>query len=427
MSALAAMTAILAALAALALTGVLAAAETSCGLLGSQRIRRLVDAGTRGAAKLDALSGEPARLASAHSVVAGLAFAGIGGLTAWAMMRLLPSTSPWLTVPVTVLLAGALVFSLGEALPRALALANPEDVGLSVSAPAAAITAVAYPIARVLSALWMGLVGLVSREAAPPVPWAESELARAAADTDEARDQEAEDELIEAVEEFSDKIVREVMVPRTDMVCLEDEATVSDAVKLITDHGFSRLPVYHETLDDIRGVVYAKDLLACLGEGSCAVNLTGMVREALFVPETKPAQELLAEMRRRQHIAIVADEYGGTAGLVTIEDLLEELVGEIFDEYDPQTALLSDLGDGTFLVDARLPVDDLNDRFGTAVEPEADTVGGLVAELAGHIPEVGESVEVEGLRLTVKEREGTRVRQIVAEPAPPAADTEVHA
>jgi CBS domain containing-hemolysin-like protein len=138
------------------------------------------------------------------------------------------------------------------------------------------------------------------------------------------------------------------------------------------------------------------------------------------VPETKPLESLLIEMRNRTHIAMVADEYGGTAGLVTIEDLLEEIVGEIFDEYDRQEQLVVDLGEGRYRVDARLPVDDMDDLFGTAIEIEADTVGGLVTELAGHIPSIGESVEIEGLRLIVDGLEGARVRALIVEPAPRA-------
>ena len=134
------------------------------------------------------------------------------------------------------------------------------------------------------------------------------------------------------------------------------------------------------------------------------------------MPETKPVEELLREMRRRTHIAIVADEYGGTAGLVTIEDLLEEIVGEIYDEYDPQVTMVSVAGDGRFHIDARLAVDELDERFGTALDVDADTAGGLFTEVAGHIPKVGESIEVQGILLTVEAMEGNRVRQLIVEP-----------
>ena len=277
---------------------------------------------------------------------------------------------------------------------------------------------VLYPLARLLNAPWKWIMRLVVGEEDIQSAWALDEELRTngSADETESAREESEEALLEAVSEFAEKVVREVMVPRTDMTCLPDTASASDAIELIESLGYSRLPVYHETVDDIRGVVYAKDLLAAIVRDS-AVLPARIARPAYFVPETKPVEELLMEMRTRTHIAIVADEYGGTAGLVTIEDLLEEIVGEIFDEYDSAVPLVVETEDGTLLVDARLPVDDLNERFDTAVELEADTVGGVFTEVAGHIPVVGESVEIEGLRLTVEELQGTRIMKLKVAPA----------
>lgn len=190
----------------------------------------------------------------------------------------------------------------------------------------------------------------------------------------------------------------------------------SDPVEVIQSHGISRLPVYHETLDDIRGVLYAKDLLPAILQDAEVSPLT-LVRKPYFVPETKPVQQLLVEMRDRTHIAIVADEYGGTAGLVTIEDLLEEIVGEIQDEFDSEQPLVESLPDGRHIVDGRLPVDDLNEMLGTAIESDSDTVGGVVIEAAGRIPEIGDEVLIEGLTFRVAELQGARIRQLVVEPA----------
>ena len=233
---------------------------------------------------------------------------------------------------------------------------------------------------------------------------------------DDATTEEAE-AMMEAVSDLGEKVVREIMVPRPDMVCLEDTATIDEAIAEITSAGLSRVPVFHDTVDDIRGVLYAKDLLRCVGDTACIPRVTDHMREALFVPETKPVEDLLREMRRRTHMAIVLDEYGGTSGLVTIEDLVEEIVGEIYDEYDEQVQLVTDLGEGRFEVDGRLPIDDFAELLGTEFdEAEADTAAGLVSELAGHIPDVGESVEIAGHRLTVDAREGNRIRQIRTEP-----------
>ncbi|MHB8740442.1 MAG: transporter associated domain-containing protein, partial [Coriobacteriia bacterium] len=153
------------------------------------------------------------------------------------------------------------------------------------------------------------------------------------------------------------------------------------------------------------------------GDSTCPDTVAPFVREAFFVPETKPVDELLVEMRQRKtHMALVADEYGGTAGLVTIEDLIEEIVGEIFDEYDRAEELVVELEGGALLLDARLPVDDFNDLLGTAIEIEADSIGGLFVETAGCIPEPGHSIEVEGVRMTVRDMEGNRVRRLLVEP-----------
>ncbi len=208
------------------------------------------------------------------------------------------------------------------------------------------------------------------------------------------------------------------------MATLADTATIEDAIKLIEERGYSRLPVYHETVDDVRGVLYAKDLLSALGGGRATVDLAAISRPPYFVPETKPIDELFVEMQARTHIAIVADEYGGTAGLVTIEDLLEELVGEIFDEYDREEPLVIDMGENWYRVDARLPIDDVNEIFGTEIDVDADTIGGVVSVVAGHIPEIGESVDIEGLHITVLEREGTRVRRLEIESVGPADEEE---
>jgi CBS domain containing-hemolysin-like protein len=322
-----------------------------------------------------------------------------------------------------VLAAGAaiavviVVFSLAEALPRTLAVHNPERVGLASAPVAERLTAALSPLARALGAVWRRIAALVVEEPVSDV-WVTGEEQRfEPGEDEETPGEDTQEAFIEAVADFASKIVREVMVPRTDMRCVEESATVPDAVALVRETGFSRLPVFRETLDDIVGVLYAKDLLGCMAAGSCPATVGPIAREAYFVPETKPVDELLFDMRQRKtHIALVADEYGGTAGLVTIEDLLEEIVGEIFDEYDRAEPMVEQLADGRMVLDARLPIDDFNDLFGTALELEADSIGGLFVELAGHIPQPGESIEVEGVHITARDVEGTRVRRVVVEP-----------
>lgn len=220
--------------------------------------------------------------------------------------------------------------------------------------------------------------------------------------------------MISSVLEFSDAIVREVMTPRTDMVTLRSDLTTTEALDLILEHGFSRVPVTGRGADDIVGLVYAKDLLRLVGAPPRARPLTEISRPPYFVPETKPVRELLREMQSSQfHLAVAVDEFGGTAGLVTIEDLIEELVGEIVDEYDTEPPMVQPLEEGGFLVDARLPVDDLAGLIDTRLpEGEWDTVGGLVLGLAGRVPIVGERFEFDGAVLIPERVQGRRVERV---------------
>jgi CBS domain containing-hemolysin-like protein len=393
-------------------TTMLSASETAVLLLTPGRVHRLAESERAGAAALDALGDNRHRLRAASEFASGLAYA--SGTFAGAVLGHALG-GPW---GAAVGIAGSLLltYSFSQALPRTFAVTNPERIALSSSGLALALTKALYPFASVLGAPWKWAVALTGAER-PFSPWAVTPEWRGSVDseTDSERD-EAEEALLEAVSEFAQKVVREVMVPRTDIHALEDTATVADAVELIAATGVSRVPVFHETVDDIRGVLYAKDLLTAL-HGGLDTMPASLAREPYFVPETKPVEELLVEMRTRTHIAIVADEYGGTAGLVTLEDLLEEIVGDISDEYDREDPLIEELGDGRYRVDARLPVDDLDDIFGTDLDTDADSVGGLFTEVAGHIPEPGESVEFEGLRLTVTELDGTRIRQLSVESA----------
>ncbi len=399
----------------LALAALMTAEESAFDLIAPGRALRLAEAGRKGARALERIGAVPYRLRAAAAFSRGTAYAGVTVCVGWIFVHYTEFT------PLPGALLGGLIglvacFSLAEALPRTVAIQNPEDVALSFATLALRISSVLYGPAKLLGAVWTWGMRLAVGPEAAPSPWVDDDDYRSFSDDDEqtARE-ETEEALLEAVSEFAEKVVREVMVPRTDMTCLADTASAQEAIDAIEAHGYSRLPVYHDTLDDIRGVLYAKDLLAAYSRDH-EVRPVSIARRVFFVPETKPVSELLLEMQSRTHIAIVADEYGGTAGLVTIEDLLEEIVGEIFDEYDLKEVLVTELGDGRFSVDARLPVDDLNEQFGTAIESESDTVGGAVMEELGRIPEPGDSVRIEGLRFVVDELEGTRIRRLVVEP-----------
>jgi CBS domain containing-hemolysin-like protein len=224
-----------------------------------------------------------------------------------------------------------------------------------------------------------------------------------------------EREMIQSVFELGDTIAREVMVPRTDIVWIESTKTVPQALALALRSGFSRIPVVAENIDDVVGIVYLKDLVRRSQDPERAkqTKLDEVMRPPTFVPESKPIDELLREMQAaHSHMAIVIDEYGGTAGLITIEDILEEIVGEIRDEYDDEQPPVEWLEDGSARVTARLPVEDLGEMFGVELPrgDDVETVGGLMAQLLGRVPIAGSSVTAYGLQLTAESVGGRRNR-----------------
>ncbi len=209
-------------------------------------------------------------------------------------------------------------------------------------------------------------------------------------------------------------VVRELMVPRTDMVTADTAMTVTEALEVAIRHGLSRLPVCRADADDIVGIVLLKDLARTERSGRGGDPVQEAMRRAMFVPETKRVDQLLREMRTAGgHLAVVVDEYGGTAGLVTLEDIVEELVGEIVDEFDRPEPLLEPLAGDEALVHGRMPVDQLNALVGAELpDDDWDTVGGLIFSTLGHVPDIGETVEVEGLRLRVEHMEGRRIARV---------------
>ncbi|HEY9055331.1 MAG TPA: hemolysin family protein [Rectinemataceae bacterium] len=222
--------------------------------------------------------------------------------------------------------------------------------------------------------------------------------------------------MIEGVEQLGETTVKEVMVPRTDTVFLDQEATAEETYSVLLESGHSRIPVYHETIDNVIGVLYAKDVLACLVGGK-PFSLSALARKAFFVPETKRIDSLLREFKRRHvHIAIVVDEYGGTAGIVCLEDIIEEIVGEIQDEFDNEPEDISPVGPKTWQCDARLRLDQVSAVTGIELPDEDfDSLAGYVFDLFGRIPEEGESVDLRGARISIMEMDAHRILSVKIE------------
>ncbi|MGE3073866.1 MAG: hemolysin family protein [Dehalococcoidia bacterium] len=226
--------------------------------------------------------------------------------------------------------------------------------------------------------------------------------------------EEQERRMIRGIIALEDKSAREIMVPRIDMAVADVESRLEDVASIVTERGYSRIPVYRENIDDIVGIVYAKDLLRAMSNGGGEKPLSALLREPFFIPESKHLDELLQEMQlRRIHLAIVVDEYGGTAGIVTIEDLLEEIVGEIEDEYDVARPAMEVISEDEVVLDAGTTTDVLKELFDYEIESEDfDTVGGFVINQLGRLPSVGDEVEVDGLNLRVLSMSGRRVRRL---------------
>jgi CBS domain containing-hemolysin-like protein len=233
--------------------------------------------------------------------------------------------------------------------------------------------------------------------------------------SEEGSIEEGERDLIHSIFEFGDRIVREVMVPRPDIVAVEDSQPLRDVQALVLTHGYSRVPVYHEDVDEIVGICYAKDVLKAIHQGKQDSPLSEVMREAHYVPETKKVAGLLREMQKEKfHIAIVTDEYGSVSGLVTLEDLLEELVGEITDEYDQEEPEIAEVGAGVFRVSGKASIDDVNELIGIELPDEGwDTVAGFVLDLFGKIPSDGEEQAYAGLVFRTEEVQGRRIAKVL--------------
>ena len=322
---------------------------------------------------------------------------------------------------VAIIVGGLLLFGLLEAVPRALVARNPERWGLWLA-----------PVMGPFKLLFGGAGRLLSIPAravtrAPSGEEEEEMLRLMEIEEGEGEIEDEERKMIRGVFGLEDTAVREIMTPRTDIAAVDTDATADDVVQLIIERGFSRIPLYEKNADSIVGIVYAKDLFRDLAKGRKPKELRDMARSAFFVPESKRLDDLLTDMRKqRVHMAIVVDEYGGTAGLVTIEDLLEEIVGEIEDEYDRVEQNIVRISDDEALLDGRVSIDDLNELFETQVKnDDYDTVGGCVFHYLGHVPKVGDAVETEGVKMTVLSVEGHRVKRLRAlrlPPPPPEED-----
>lgn len=326
--------------------------------------------------------------------------------------------------PLGVVIATAfevvVIFVLAELAPKTWAVQHADRAALSTS-PVIRLLVAFKPLVWITRGLIAITNALLPGKGMRDGPYTSDEMLRALADEAAEEDviEHEERTLIHSIIDFGDTVVRDVMVPRPDMVAVESYARISDVIDIVVPSGFSRIPVYSQGIDDVVGMVYVKDLMRAEREGHGDGEVSDVMREAHFTPESKRVSELMREMQGGKfHMSLVVDEFGGIAGLVTLEDLIEELVGEITDEYDVEETPTEKLDDGTFVVNARMPVDEVNElleeeeQTGLPEGEDWDTVGGLLYSLLGHVPNEGEAAEVDGHRLTAEKVQGRRIERV---------------
>jgi putative hemolysin len=323
------------------------------------------------------------------------------------------SVSNMVAVVMIIIVSALITLIFGELIPREVARSYAESIALWSAQPLYLLSHLAGPLARIITKIsWMltGHSGDIDNSMLGVIT--EDDL-RTYVDASEEGGALKEDEkaMIYSIFNLDDTLAREIMVPRIDVVAIEAETSVMEALNVFLEAGHSRLPVYIDNIDNIIGVLYAKDLLAHWRAGGEPRSVQGLEREVYYVPETKPVSELLRELQRKKvQIAVVVDEYGGMAGLVTIEDIVEEIVGEIQDEYDSEKFFMERISDSEYIFNARVDLDDINNIMSLDLPTdESDTLGGLVYTMLGRVPEVGDFVDVMGVRLTVLTVDGRRI------------------
>jgi CBS domain containing-hemolysin-like protein len=397
------------------LAGLFAAADTALSRVSRTSVEELAREGRRGADRLARMVADPAPYLNVALFLRVVCEVLATVLVTRVCLDLLPEVWAGLLVAAAAMVVVSYVL-IGVA-PRTLARQHAPRVALALARPVAVLATVLAPLTRLLIVVGNALTPGQGFRKGPFT--SEAEL-RELVDLAE-RDRLIEDDerqMIHSVFELGDTLVREVMVPRPDMVVIEKDRTLRQAVSLALRSGFSRIPVVGDNVDDVVGLVYLKDVTRRIYEDRDAEqheHVHEVMRPATFVPDSKPVDELLRDMQaRRIHAAVVVDEYGGTAGLVTIEDILEEIVGEITDEYDTGRPDVEELPDGDVRVTARLNVDDFAERFGLDADaPEfddVDSVGGLLGSLLGKVPIAGSQVDFHGLRLRAESLAGRRNR-----------------
>ena len=419
--------------------GFFVAAEFSMVSLRKTRIEEMVQEGRRGASRVKSILDSMDNFLSTCQVSITLCSLGVGWIGEEAVAALLfqlfaylkwpPEAAQIFTAHTLAVIIAFMIITymhvvIGELTPKTLSLHSPEAVALWVAWPMQLFTTLFYPLVWAIKGSNRMLLKVLGMKAPPPHArvHSEEELGLILDESNKAGVMGNEErKMLERVFQFHDRTVKEIMIPRPDIVSMNIRATAREVEKLILGEGYSRLPVFDGTLDNVKGIVYVKDLIYPLQHPE-VIKLADLLREALFVPESYPVSKLLKDFQKaRVHMAMVLDEFGATSGLVTLEDIVEEIVGEIQDEHDNEPAEFEKGGDGTMVFEGKTNVDKLREVFPESDLPSGDfdTIGGLVFHVAGHVPREGESFRIGNLIVRVTKREGRRLRKIAARMATP--------
>ncbi len=388
--------------------GLVAAAETAFASVNRTQVRELSAAGRSQAEVAEVLLGSPARLLSSFLVTKISSYAVVVAATVLLALRL--GGAVW---TIWAVVAAVIVLLLAHTLPRAWTLGRQVQVALGLAPFVRLLVLGLIPITALLQRI--GQDSTPDGAAADSIFLSDAGLRFLLNATEEQTTiEDGEKEMIASIFAFSDKLVREVMVPRIDVAAVPVDVPMTDALSVIFKDGHSRIPVYRDSIDNIVGILNAKDLLRYLRDGRTDVPLARILRTAYFIPESKKVDELLQELQqRRVHMAVVVDEYGGTAGIVTIEDLLEEIVGEIQDEYDAEEPTVEMVNEYESLFDARVPLGEVSKRLGVELPEEGgDTLGGFIYSQLGRVPAVADRIEYSDTAFEVLSVAGRRIKQV---------------
>jgi putative hemolysin len=396
----------------LILCAMASAAETALTSISRIKLKNLVEEGDKKALEIENLISKPNIFLSSILVVNSVAVIVASSMATVLALRFIPNYGELIGTFLTSLVV--LIFC--EITPKTAAVQNPIRWARVLVNPVRVTAWLLYPLIVTLSVITNTLVRLMGGQMKHRGPFVTEEELRLLVSVGEEEGvlEEGETDMIHSIFEFADTTVREVMIPRIDMVTLESDASVDEAVDLALQGGFSRIPVYEETIDNIIGVLFTKDMLKQLREGHNSLPIRELVRPAYFVPESKKLDDLLREIRqKRTHMAIVVDEYGSVAGLVTIEDLVEEIVGDIQDEYDREENLYEQVSQFEYIFDAKINLDEFNELMDTDLENEDyETLGGFLLGQLDKIPVAGDTITVKKLTFTILTTRGLRITKV---------------